>query len=117
MFRNLFALFSTFLVGAGAGSGPAAAATSPVSLEQRVQSAQDALGKLMDAEEPCPTADSYKLAKGKSEAPPGANNPPASGKPVGPPAARPNAWNNGIWRSHGGGWPNSWRDWGNWHNT
>jgi hypothetical protein len=113
MFRNLFALFSTLMLGTGAGSVPTAASTD-LPLEQRVQSAQNTIGKLMDAaEEPSPRADSYRVAKDtKSQTSPGANNPSGA------------AWHN--WTNFGAKQPtnsgtatgkvkpgNAWHNWTN----
>jgi hypothetical protein len=49
MFRNLFAVFATLVVGAGAASASTATTDTAtgLSLEQRVQAAQKTLGQLM----------------------------------------------------------------------
>jgi hypothetical protein len=50
MFRNLFAVFATLMLGAGTASASTPTAdTTGLSLEQRVQAAQKTLGQLMNA--------------------------------------------------------------------
>jgi hypothetical protein len=52
MFRNLFAVFATLMVSAGAASASTPTTdTTSLSLEQRVQAAQKTIGQLMNADE------------------------------------------------------------------
>jgi len=53
MFRNLFAVLATLMVGAGTASASTATTpdTTSLSLEQRVQAAQKTIGKLMDVDQ------------------------------------------------------------------
>jgi rSAM-associated Gly-rich repeat protein len=87
MHRNLFAVFATLLLGAGAASASTSTTDQNQSLEQRVQSAQKTISKLMDVnEEQAATPDSEKLAQ---------------------------YWSNYYrpWRN----W-NNWRNWSNYYN-
>ena len=65
MYRNLFAVFATLALGAGAAS--ASTATNEAqgqSLEQRVIAAQKAIGSVMNpADAPATKADSNKVAQ------------------------------------------------------
>jgi hypothetical protein len=65
MFRNLFAVFATLMVGAGAASAstPTTGTTTGLSLEQRVQAAQKTLGQMMDVNDEQASKPRSKLAQ------------------------------------------------------
>ena len=86
MFRNLFAVFATLMVGAGTASAstPPTTDTTGLSLEQRVQAAQKTIGKLMDVNQgQASQAGSEQLAQ--------------------------------YWHNYYRPWYN-WHNWNNWHN-
>jgi rSAM-associated Gly-rich repeat protein len=88
MHRNLFAVFATLLLSAGAATASTPATDqNGLSLEQRVQAAQRTISKLMDVtDEQAATPDSERLAQ---------------------------YWSNYYrpWRN----W-NNWRNWSNYYN-
>ena len=63
MFRNLFAIFTTLVLGASGASASTPTAT-PTDLEQRVQAAQNTISKLMDVDQQQTSArDGEKVAQ------------------------------------------------------
>ncbi|MBI3435617.1 MAG: hypothetical protein HY056_11150 [Proteobacteria bacterium] len=64
MFRNLFAVFATVLLGAGTASASTPATESGgLSLQQRIQAAQKTIGGLMDVTDPAAKAGSEKTVQ------------------------------------------------------
>jgi rSAM-associated Gly-rich repeat protein len=87
MFRNLFALFSTLMLSAGAASASTADSTK-LPLEERIQAAQKTIDTLIDVHE----EQDSKSSSGKM-------------------AYWPD-WHN-SWKNWGNGWGNGWNNWGN----
>lgn len=115
VFRNLFAVFGTLLLGTGAASASAGDSVKPP-LQQRLEAAQNTIGKLMDAaDEQSSMANSYRLAADTNKSS-GANKPPADKKQQATGKGFWNDWHNG-WKNWGNNWHNGWNNWGNgWNN-
>ena len=86
MFRNLFALFSTLMLGTGAASASTADSTKPA-LEQRIQAAQKTIDTLIGTDEEQDSKPGDKVAYW-------------------------NDWKNG-WKNWGNNWSNGWNNWSN----
>jgi hypothetical protein len=84
MFRNLFALFSTFMLGSGAASASTANSIKPA-LEQRIQAAQRTMDTLIGIDE-------------EQESKPGSDK-----------VSYWNDWHNG-WKNWGNNWNNGWNN-------